>query len=67
MAGAIYNHMTKTQAIKEIKAMPGMTARATGYGGEIRVAKAGKGQEDSAYYTDDANDAVETAKILATH
>lgn len=59
--------MSKTQAIKLIKAMPGMTAKATGYGSEIRVAKTGKGQEDAAYYTDDAEDAVETAKILAKH
>jgi hypothetical protein len=55
--------MTKTEAIRRIKSLPYMSARATGNGAEIRVsyratAMTAKGREATAYYTDDPKDAL---------
>lgn len=55
--------MNKTEAIKRIKAMPGMSARAT-EAGEIMVWKKADGSA-SAYLADSPEDAVNTAKIMA--
>lgn len=61
----------KTKAIKTIRALPHMTARATGCEGEIRVAyRASTGLskkeiEAMAYYADCSDDAIDTARIMS--
>jgi hypothetical protein len=65
-------NMTKTQAIQAIRAL-GMAVRPTGFGSELRVSyKMPDLSEDSrlraeasAYYTDDPQDAVDTATRMA--
>lgn len=54
--------ISKTSAIKAIKDLPGITARSTECG-EIRV-NYKMGNESTAYYTDDAQDALDTAKMM---
>lgn len=56
--------ITKTEAIKTIKAMPGLSAKATGEGGEMKVWLKAQGA-DSAYFTDAPLDAVSVAKMRA--
>lgn len=54
--------INKTEAVKQIKAL-GLSGRATGYGSEIRVNLWG-GREATAYYTDDPQDAIDTARRM---
>lgn len=56
---------TQTATLAAIRAL-GMTARCTD--GEYRVAFRGRASEASAYYTDDAGDALSTARaMVAVH
>jgi hypothetical protein len=52
--------------IKAALAMRGITLRKTGLGNEIRVNYA-NGREATAYYTDDAQDALDTGLSMADH
>lgn len=59
--------MTKTEAIKIIKNMPGMTARTAG-DNEIRITYTFGTQEQvesAAYYTDCPNDAIASAQHMS--
>ena len=57
--------LTVQQTLQAIKAIPSMTARRTQYG-EYCVNVRGLG-EDTAYYTEDAEDAIDTARAMAKH
>lgn len=56
--------MNKTQAIRQIKTIPGLTASATGHGAEIRVRVKGHPERD--FFTDDPQDALDTARSMAS-
>lgn len=61
-------HATKRQ-IRDANAILkpiGVTLKATGYDGELRVNLIG-GREATAYYTDDLNDAVQTGVVMSKH
>lgn len=60
--------MTRTAAIAAIGKIPGMVARSTGCGAEIRVTYRGikaDRAEELAYYSDDPDDSHDTAKLMA--
>ena len=54
--------ISKTEAIQTIKQMPAMHAEATGYGKEIKAWR--HGMIEGAYFTDDPQDAVDTARRM---
>lgn len=61
--------LKKTKAVKQIRSMPNMRAKAN-QDGEIRVTYRGLSREraeELAYYTTDPEDAVETARLMANH